>query len=56
MLTFVGEWWGQLDIKFYGKKEDYELIGKDIDWMVGWILCERTGILGVMKYIIICGV
>ncbi|XP_046847783.1 1-acyl-sn-glycerol-3-phosphate acyltransferase delta-like [Xenia sp. Carnegie-2017] len=60
MLTFAGEWWGELDIKFYGKKEDYDLIGKehclvlpnhrsDIDWMIGWILCERTGILGGAK-------
>ena len=58
VITFAGEWWGKLDIKFYGKKEDYEFIGKehalvlpnhlsDIDWMVGWIICERTGILGV---------
>jgi lysophosphatidic acid acyltransferase/lysophosphatidylinositol acyltransferase len=58
VLTFLGEWWGKLDIKFYGKKEDYELVGKehalvlpnhrsDIDWMIGWIICERTGILGV---------
>lgn len=60
MLTFLGEWWGQMDIKFYGKKEDYEKIGKehalvlpnhrsDIDWLIGWIICERTGILGGAK-------
>ncbi|XP_028413146.1 1-acyl-sn-glycerol-3-phosphate acyltransferase delta-like [Dendronephthya gigantea] len=60
MLTFAGEWWGKLDLKFYGKKEDYDKLGKehalvlpnhrsDIDWMIGWIICERTGILGGTK-------
>lgn len=58
VLTVLGEWWGHLEIKFYGKKEDYEKIGKehaivlpnhrsDIDWLIGLILGERTSMSGV---------
>eukprot|EP00795_Rhopilema_esculentum_P017320 gene17320-8898_t len=59
-LTFAGEWWADIDITFYGKKEDYEQIGNesamlmpnhrsDIDWLVGYIIAERKGILGTAK-------
>ena len=60
-LTFAGEWWADIDITFYGKQEDYEKIGNesamlmpnhrsDIDWLVGYIIAERKGILGVCKH------
>ena len=57
-LTFAGDWWADIDITFYGKKEDYEKIGNesamlmpnhrsDIDWLVGYMIADRKGILGV---------
>ena len=57
-MTFAGEWWADIDITFYGKAEDYAKIGNesailmpnhrsDIDWLVGYIIAERKGILGV---------
>ncbi len=61
MLTFAGEWWGKLDIKFYGKKEDYEMIGKehalvlpnhhsDIDWMIDGSFVKELQYLGFIFY------
>ena len=58
----MGQRWGFVDITFYGKKDDYEKIGKesaiimanhrsDIDWLLGWIVAERGGILGVRNTI-----
>ena len=61
-LTFVAEWWANVDIKFYGDAEDYKKIGKesalvvpnhrgDIDWLTGYIIGERGGYLGVRIFI-----
>ena len=47
-----------MDIKLYGRKEDFDKIGKenaiivanhrsDIDWLIGWVMAERAGVLGV---------
>ena len=51
-----------MDIKLYGRKEDFDKIGKenaiivanhrsDIDWLIGWVMAERAGVLGVMQTI-----
>lgn len=57
-LTFLAEWWGGIDIQLYGAKEDYDKLGtessmclanhrSDVDWLIGWIMADRAGILGV---------
>ena len=62
-LTFLAEWWCGLDIKFYGTKEDFDKLGKetaiclcnhrsDVDWLLGYTLAERAGVLAVGKWII----
>lgn len=54
----MSEWWGSLDLKLYGTKEDFKMIGhenaivvanhrSDVDWLIGWVLAERAGVLGV---------
>ena len=59
-LTFLAEWWSGLNIKLYGTKEDMEKLGKesaiclsnhrsDVDWLIGYIVADRAGILGVGK-------
>jgi len=59
-VTFVSDWWANVDVTFYGKKEDYEKIGtesamlmpnhrSDIDWLVGYMIADRNGILGTAK-------
>ena len=59
-LAFVPEWWSELDIVLYMNMDDVEKFRKnhkyilmnhryEIDWLCGWIICERTGILGNCK-------
>ncbi|XP_033347700.1 1-acyl-sn-glycerol-3-phosphate acyltransferase gamma-like [Bombus vosnesenskii] len=59
-LVFVPEWWSELDIVLYMNKDDVEKFRKnhkyilmnhryEIDWLCGWIICERTGVLGNCK-------
>ncbi|XP_068697900.1 uncharacterized protein [Montipora foliosa] len=59
-LTFLAEWWSGLNIKLYGTKEDMEKLGKesaiclsnhrsDVDWLIGYIVADRAGILGTCK-------
>lgn len=59
-FVFVAEWWSGLELVLYMNKDDLEKFKKDhkyvimnhryeIDWICGWILCERTGVLGNCK-------
>lgn len=59
-LTFLVDWWCDLDIKLYGTKEDFDKLGKesavclcnhrsDVDWLLGYTLAGRAGILGTCK-------
>ena len=54
------EWWSCIDIKLYGRKEDYDILGKesaiclsnhrsDIDWLIGYVIADRAGVLSVRK-------
>ncbi|KAF3424948.1 hypothetical protein E2986_09400 [Frieseomelitta varia] len=44
-FVFVAEWWAGLELRNLKKIINmYE-----IDWICGWILCERTGVLGNCK-------
>ena len=58
-LVFLAEWWSGTEVVVYANKEDFKkYFGKehgylimnhayDVDWLVGWIFCERVGVLGV---------
>ncbi|XP_076233895.1 1-acyl-sn-glycerol-3-phosphate acyltransferase gamma [Calliopsis andreniformis] len=60
-LVFIAEWWSGSDIllhidkgdfeKYYGKEHGYLLMNHtyEVDWLIGWILCERVGVLGNCK-------
>ncbi|XP_057306961.1 1-acyl-sn-glycerol-3-phosphate acyltransferase delta-like isoform X2 [Hydractinia symbiolongicarpus] len=56
-ITFLAEWWSEIDLHVYGAKHDVEMMAKenwlavsnhlsDIDWLIAWVFSERTGILG----------
>jgi lysophosphatidic acid acyltransferase/lysophosphatidylinositol acyltransferase len=58
-LVFMAEWWASTDLIIYIDKEDLErYYGKEhgflimnhryeVDWLMGWVLCDRVKILGV---------
>jgi len=58
-LLFMAEWWASTDLIIYIDKEDLEqYYGKEhgflimnhryeVDWLMGWVLCDRINILGV---------
>ncbi|KAL3373100.1 hypothetical protein AABB24_005212 [Solanum stoloniferum] len=56
-LVWIVDWWAGVKIKVYADPETFNLMGKehalvianhrsDIDWLVGWILAQRSGCLG----------
>lgn len=56
-LVWVVDWWAGVKIQLYTDRETLQLMGKehalvisnhrsDIDWLVGWILAQRSGCLG----------
>lgn len=65
-LVFMGDWWAGSKIVLYMNKNDYEKYwGKEhsycimnhtyeIDWLIGWMICDRIHLLGVCIYIYTC--
>ncbi|ONK59895.1 uncharacterized protein A4U43_C08F12060 [Asparagus officinalis] len=56
-LIFLVDWWAGLKVRVYADSETFNSMGKehalvisnhrsDIDWLVGWILAQRSGCLG----------
>lgn len=56
-LVWIVDWWAGVKIKLFVDRETYRLMGKehalvvsnhksDIDWLVGWVLAQRSGCLG----------
>ncbi|KAL2228245.1 1-acyl-sn-glycerol-3-phosphate acyltransferase 2-like [Sesamum indicum] len=56
-LVWLVDWWAGVKIEIYTDAETFKLMGKehalvicnhrsDIDWLVGWILAQRSGCLG----------
>ncbi|CAN4118454.1 unnamed protein product [Withania somnifera] len=56
-LVWLVDWWAGVKIKLYMEPETFRLMGKehallianhrsDIDWLVGWVLAQRSGCLG----------
>ena len=50
-----------MDLKLYGKKEDFDKLGKesaiclanhrsDVDWLIGYTLADRAGVLAVRTF------
>ncbi|KAK4878917.1 hypothetical protein RN001_007063 [Aquatica leii] len=73
-LVFMGDWWSRSEILVYIDKEDFKYWGKEhaycvmnhtyeIDWLIGWMLCDRIHLLGnckayakkVIKYLPVLG-
>lgn len=59
-LVFIADWWAGCKIKIYISKEDLETCGKshglllmnhyyEIDWLLGWVFCDKVGVLGNCK-------
>ncbi|KAJ3654833.1 hypothetical protein Zmor_013991 [Zophobas morio] len=60
-LVFLGDWWSGSRIKFYIDREEFDrYYGKEhaycvmnhsyeIDWLVGWMICDRIHLLGNCK-------
>ncbi|KAL6522443.1 1-acyl-sn-glycerol-3-phosphate acyltransferase 2 [Orobanche minor] len=56
-LVWLVDWWAGVKIELYTDSETFKLMGKehalvicnhrsDIDWLVGWVLAQRSGCLG----------
>ncbi|XP_019166068.1 PREDICTED: 1-acyl-sn-glycerol-3-phosphate acyltransferase 2-like [Ipomoea nil] len=56
-LIWLVDWWAGVKVKLYTDPETVKLMGKehalvisnhksDIDWLVGWVLAQRSGCLG----------
>ncbi|XP_075508814.1 1-acyl-sn-glycerol-3-phosphate acyltransferase 2-like [Primulina tabacum] len=56
-LVWLVDWWAGVKIELYTDSETFKLLGKehalvmsnhksDIDWLVGWVLAQRSGCLG----------
>ena len=56
-LIWLVDWWAGVKIELYADSETFQLLGKenallicnhrsDIDWLIGWVLAQRTGCLG----------
>ncbi|EPS68644.1 lysophosphatidic acid acyltransferase, partial [Genlisea aurea] len=56
-LVWLVDWWAGVKIEVYADPESFKFMGKehalvmsnhrsDIDWLVGWVLAQRSGCLG----------
>lgn len=59
-LTCLAQWWAECDFDFFCADEDVPYLGKesalsllnhkyDVDWLMGWLLCQRISLLGGCK-------
>jgi lysophosphatidic acid acyltransferase/lysophosphatidylinositol acyltransferase len=57
-LTALAQYWSNSDVVIYMSDEDWKYLNRehiicimnhkyDIDWLMGWVVCQRTGLLGV---------
>eukprot|EP00127_Corallochytrium_limacisporum_P000618 Clim_evm17s22 gene=Clim_evmTU17s22 len=62
-IIFLADWWANINVTFYGREEDFQLVSRegsivvpnhcsDVDWLVGWIVGERRGMLTTTKALI----
>ncbi|XP_057953560.1 1-acyl-sn-glycerol-3-phosphate acyltransferase 2-like [Malania oleifera] len=56
-FMWLFDWWAGVKVQLYTDSETFQIMGKehaivicnhrsDIDWLVGWVLAERSGCLG----------
>ncbi|CAK9146706.1 unnamed protein product [Ilex paraguariensis] len=56
-VIWLFDWWANIKVELYSDSETLQLMGKehallicnhrsDIDWLVGWVLAQRSGCLG----------
>lgn len=61
-LTGLAQYWSNTKVTLYIKEEDFKYVNKehvivimnhkyDVDWLIGWIICQKTGLLGGSKII-----
>jgi hypothetical protein len=55
----MAEWWASTDLivyidkeeleRYYGKEHGFLIMNHryEVDWLMGWVLCDRVNILGV---------
>ncbi|XP_064100028.1 1-acyl-sn-glycerol-3-phosphate acyltransferase delta-like isoform X2 [Macrobrachium nipponense] len=59
-ILFLAEWWSDTDLKVYASDESYKYKGKEhallimnhtyeVDWLMGWIVADRSQMLGSAK-------
>lgn len=59
-LVFLADWWSGTTLYVYISDEDLKYCGKEhvlllmnhtyeVDWLVGWVFCEKVGVLGNCK-------
>ena len=57
-VTSLAQWWSGSDCEIFISKEDLKHLGKEnavyimnhkyeIDWLMGWLVCQRIGVLAV---------
>ncbi|KAI4340542.1 hypothetical protein MLD38_025367 [Melastoma candidum] len=56
-LIWLLDWWGGIKVEMHMDRQSFEMMGKehallvcnhrsDIDWLVGWLIAQRAGVLG----------
>ncbi|XP_053683813.1 1-acyl-sn-glycerol-3-phosphate acyltransferase delta-like [Sabethes cyaneus] len=59
-LVFLADWWSGTTLYIYISEEDLKYCGKEhvlllmnhsyeVDWLVGWMFCDKVGVLGNCK-------
>lgn len=59
-LVFLADWWSGTTLYIYISDEDLKMCGKEhvlllmnhtyeVDWLLGWVFCEKVGVLGNCK-------
>lgn len=60
-IVFLAEWWSGSDLiiytddenfkKYFGREHGYLIMNHtyEVDWLIGWIFCDRVGVLGNCK-------
>lgn len=57
----MAEWWSESDVRVYTSDESFKTWGTEhaiivmnhtyeVDWLMGWIVADRSNILGVSKH------
>ena len=62
-MTCMANYYGNMEMELYCTDEDFKALGKencfcvlnhkyDIDWLIGWVLCQRVNLLGGAKVVL----